>query len=164
VLDFGLLVPGWFAGFEGVVDAGLAADVQQMVKDLTVYVGFCCLLEAEEGQNMDHAYVDYQKPTVPVLPPPLPSAALSEKQDEAAAAGLFGSAAVQWQPATELFVRPAWCNANDLRPLNLNISRRVQHPCAYLEGVEGESGVTPAGALQGGLARILQQMHQRRFS
>jgi hypothetical protein len=65
VVDLGMLVPGWFAGFES---QQLAANVQQMVRDLTIYVGWCCLLEAEAGQNMDHAYVTYQKPVVNLLP------------------------------------------------------------------------------------------------
>jgi hypothetical protein len=82
VIDFGLLAPGWFAGLE---DPESALAVQQTVKDLTVYVGWCCLLESEAGQNMDHAYVNYQKPVVPV------SAAAAQLMPAAAGTGSTGS-------------------------------------------------------------------------
>ena len=63
VVDFGLLAPGWFAGLES---PELASRVRQAVADMTMYVGWCCLLDGEEGQNMEHAYVNYQLPTVPL--------------------------------------------------------------------------------------------------
>jgi hypothetical protein len=83
VIDFGLLAPGWFAGLE---DLNSALTMQQVVKDLTVYVGWCCLLESEAGQNMDHAYVEYQKPVVPL------SAAVPQLTAPAGSTGSAGSA------------------------------------------------------------------------
>lgn len=178
VLDFGLLAPGWFAGLE---DPQLAGSVRQAVADMTMYVGWCCLLDGEEGQDMEHAYVSYQLPTVPLTglaPERLPTGSATA----GVSTGLEPGAPVlgvgpgvnvsvgdngeqrpelpvwSWQPADALFQRPAWCGPDYLRPFNYNVSMRPQHPCHYLDGVEFSAG------LRQDLHAVLAQVHASRCS
>lgn len=168
VIDLGLLAPGWFAGFQ---DRKLAAYVQQMVKDLTVYVGWCCLLEAEAGQNMDNAYVTYQKPAIKLLPHAAGAVNDYDAVSEMTASVRAGSEAHTvrnvdsslgagvgiWQPDTALFQRPTWCSTEHLRPLNYNVSLRAQHPCHYLDGVRYTA------AFKRGLHDALHTLHDSRM-
>lgn len=124
VVDLGGLAPGWFAGLSMPMQA---VQVQRMVDELTAYVGWCCLLEQEPGQDMSQAYISFQKPVVPVEPA------------AGGASGVIGVVSNQpesWMPADSLFQQPSWCSRNHLQPLNWNISlQAAQHPCHYLANV-----------------------------
>jgi hypothetical protein len=76
----------------------------------------------------------------------------SSSDDDASLDAMVG---LLWKPADALFKRPAWCDesAGYLKPYNLELSRRPQHPCNYL------AGVSYSWQLQQGLAAALAEMH-----
>lgn len=157
------LAPGWLTGLSDQSDVTFVTD---LMYSLTATSGWCCLMTestgAAVGQDMQHAFVGYQGPhltTTAHLQQKLTSSSLygsssssSDGSNDAAVADLL------WKAADALFMRPDWCDesAGYLKPYNLQLARRPQHPCSYLAGIDY------SWQLQQGLAGALAEVHQLR--
>lgn len=176
VIDLGYLAPGWLSA---VPEGPELQFVQGVMYNLSSVSGWCCLLneDVDRGQDMAHAYMFYQAPLFDVMTAsgahtdstsarafdssslwvtPGASGALL---DGILASGVEGSGKQHlWRLRDELFLRPAWCEeaAGYLKPFNLAVSRRQQHPCSYLREIGSALGLE---GLHKALAEVLHRMH-----
>jgi hypothetical protein len=161
VISLRSLAPGWLTGLSDQADVTFVTD---LMYNMTATSGWCCLITESTGtaigQDMRHAFVGYQGPqltTTAALQQQLTSSSLygdssSSSSNAPALADLL------WKPADALFTRPDWCDesAGYLKPYNLELSRRPQHPCSYLAGVDY------SWQLQQALSGALLEVHQLR--
>jgi hypothetical protein len=155
------LAPGWLTGLADQEDVTAVTD---LMYSLTATSGWCCLLTESTGtsvgQDMRQAFVGYQGPHLTTTAA-LRQATISTSLYGGSSSSSAGEDAVVdllWKPADALFTRPDWCDesAGYLKPYNLELSKRQQHPCSYL------GGVSYSWQLQQGLAAALAQVHQLR--
>jgi hypothetical protein len=158
------LAPGWLTGLTEQKDVAAVTD---LMYNLTATSGWCCLLTestgSSVGQDMRHAFVGYRGAHLTTtaalrqhtISNSLYGGSSSSSND---ASPLDALVDLLWKPADALFTRPGWCDesAGYLKPYNLELSRRPQHPCSYL------AGVSYSWQLQQRLAAALAEMHQLR--
>jgi hypothetical protein len=158
------LAPGWLTGLTDQEDVAAVTDVMY---NLTATSGWCCLLTESTGtsvgQDMRHAFLGYQGAhltTTAALRQLTASNSLygGSSSTGSSSNGEDAIADLLWKPEDALFTRPDWCgeSAGYLKPYNLELSRRPQHPCSYL------AGVSYSWQLQQALAAALAEMHRLR--
>lgn len=156
VVYLGHLAPGWLAGVTNQADFDFVKD---LIYNLTAMSGWCCVMTESVGtavgQDMKHAFVGYQWPQVLTV---------EAARVQLESAGLFSEVGgvsndqvgPLWRPMDALFTKPDWCasEAGYLKPYNIQLTNRPQHPCNYLSGFDLSPGFKQQ--LDGALVEVHQ--------